>query len=246
MQLKLVLISTTLLILILSSCTPSQEGTSVNATKAETGLMITDSAEFVPVDSVMSIITWIGSKPTGKHNGVIHIKNGQIALQEDTLAGGEISIDIKSIQVMDIKPEEEANKKLTDHLLSEDFFDAVTYPEGSFEVTRLESYDSTKLEVKDEFITENTPALIKEFMVENPTHLISGNLTLRGVTKNITFPAVVKIGSSVVKIEAKFNIDRTDWNLSYNSESRAIDKAKDKFIYNTVNVGFSLEATRQQ
>ena len=245
MQLKLVLLSTILLLLIFA-CTPSQEGTSVNATKAETGLLITDSAEFLTVDSVMSIITWIGSKPTGKHNGVISIKNGKVALQEDTLAGGEIRIDISSIRVMDIKPDEEGNKKLTDHLLSDDFFDAANFPEGKFEVTGLESYDSSKLEVKDEFITDNTPALIKEFMVEDPTHLISGNLTLRGVTKNITFPAAVKIEPHRVKIEAKFNIDRTDWNLSYDSESRAIDKAKDKFIYNTVNVGFSLEAPRQQ
>lgn len=229
---------------LIYSCTPSQEGTSVNATEAETGLIISDSAEWIPVDSVMSIITWIGSKPTGKHNGIIAIKNGEIALQEDTLAGGQVTIDLNSVRVMDLKPDSEGYQKLTNHLLSDDFFDATNYPIGTFEVTGLEPYDSTKLEVKDEFITENTPALIKEFMVKEPTHLISGNLTLRGVTKNITFPAEVTIRPTKVIIEAKFNIDRTDWNLNYNSESRAIDKAKDKFIYNTVNVGFNLEATR--
>ena len=137
------------------------------------------------------------------------------------------------------------SKKLTNHLLSHDFFDTPNHPQGEFEVTALAPYDSTQVTTKEEFVSDNTPALLKAFMVKNPTHLISGNLTLRGVTKNITFPAEVIIGKRKVKVEAKFNIDRTDWNLSYNNESKAVDKAKDKFIYNTVNVGFSLEADRK-
>ena len=79
-------------------------------------------------------------------------------------------------------------------------------------------------------------------MVENPTHFISGNLTLRGVTKNITFPAAVSLDNGTVKAKANFNINRIDWNLKYQDESSVADKAKDKFIYNTVNVGFELEA----
>ncbi|HCX22443.1 MAG: lipid-binding protein [Flammeovirgaceae bacterium] len=241
MQLKAIAIIC--LITILFSCTPSQEGTSVEATEEETGIVLSDSAEIIPVDSVMSIITWIGSKPTGKHNGIINIKNGQIAIQGDSLASGTVTIDINSIQVMDL--DTAGNRKLTNHLLSDDFFDTKTYPLGEFEVTALAPYDSALVTTKEEFVTDNTPALLKAFMVRNPTHLISGNLTLRGVTKNITFPAEVKIGVRKVKVEAKFNIDRTDWNLSYNNESNAVDKAKDKFIYNTVNVGFSLEADRK-
>lgn len=229
-------------LVFLISCTPSQEGTSVEATEEEKGLVLSDSAEISPIDTLMSVITWIGSKPTGKHNGIIALQAGTIAIQGDTLAGGDISIDIKSIKVMDL--DSTGNDKLTAHLLSDDFFDANNYPVGTFEVTALSPYDSTKITVKEEFITDNTPALLKTFMVKKPTHLISGNLTLRGVTKNITFPAQVKIGRTQVKIEAKFNIDRTDWGLSYNNEAKVVDRAKDKFIYNTVNVGFNLEARR--
>jgi accessory colonization factor AcfC len=46
----------------------------------------------------------------------------------------------------------------------------------------------------------------------------------------------------VLKAKANFNINRTDWGLMYGDEAGAVDKAKDKFIYNTVNVGFELEA----
>jgi hypothetical protein len=46
----------------------------------------------------------------------------------------------------------------------------------------------------------------------------------------------------VVKAVANFNINRTDWGLMYGDEAGAVDKAKDSFIYNTVTVGFQLEA----
>lgn len=236
-------IASLLALTFLISCTPSQEGTSVEVSKEETGLMLSDSAEINSVDSLMSIITWIGSKPTGKHNGIISIQSGEVAIQGDTLAGGSVTIDLTTIQVMDV--DTASKSKLTKHLLSDDFFDTQNHQLGTFEVTALTSYDSTLIVVKEEFMTEHTPAHLKAFMVRNPTHLISGNLTLRGVTNNITFPAAVKISPSKIKVEAKFNIDRTDWNLSYNNEANAVDKAQDKFIYNTVNVGFNLEADRK-
>ena len=52
--------------------------------------------------------------------------------------------------------------------------------------------------------------------------------------------------NNVLKAEGKFNIDRTRWNISYQDESSVLDKLKDQFIYNTVNVGFSIEATFQE
>lgn len=82
-------------------------------------------------------------------------------------------------------------------------------------------------------------------MVTNPTHTITGNLTMRGTTKSVSFPAKVSVDANSIVAEAKFNIDRTDWNLSYGDESSVVDKAQDKFIYNTVNVGFSLVANKE-
>ena len=46
--------------------------------------------------------------------------------------------------------------------------------------------------------------------------------------------------------KAKFNIDRTNWGLMYGDEASVVDKAKDKFIYNTVNVSFDITANEQQ
>ena len=60
----------------------------------------------------------------------------------------------------------------------------------------------------------------------------------------ITFPANVSMTDSGVTASAKFNIDRTDWSLSYGDEASTVDKAKDKFIYNTVNLDLSVSAAK--
>jgi len=46
----------------------------------------------------------------------------------------------------------------------------------------------------------------------------------------------------MVSAKAGFNINRTDWGLAYGDEATAVDKAKDKFIYNTVSVNFDIKA----
>ena len=140
---------------------------------------------------------------------------------------------------------EESNEnypKLWGHLQSADFFDAANYPQAVFELTSVEPYAAGTIEDKVEFETENTPKSDSEIAAENPTHWISGNLTMRGTTKNIKFPAYVSISNGAVEAKAGFNIDRTAWGLAYGDESNAVDKAKDQFIYNTVSVGFDIKA----
>lgn len=206
---------------------------------------VSESAEAtsISVNTDNSVVTWIGSKPAGKHNGTIGIAGGEVLVSNGAVVGGSFDIDINSLAVLDLPADSEWNGKLKGHLMSADFFDAENFPGAKFEITGATPFAQAQLEAdKDEFATEFAPASLSEVMVENPTHFISGNLTLRGVTKNITFPAAVSLENGSVKAKANFNINRIDWNLTYQDESGVADKAKDKFIYNTVNVGFELEA----
>ncbi|MEQ8474147.1 MAG: YceI family protein [Marinoscillum sp.] len=228
-------------IILISVACDRQKGSTIEATAAEQVDPVANATK-LEIDTAMSIITWIGTKPTDQHDGIISISDGYAAVDKGKLVGGVVNIDIRSLHIMDIKPEESGYTKLKKHLMSDDFFDADNYPTGSFTITEVMTYDSAKLVLgEEEFESEYTPASLTTFMVKNPTHILSGNLTLRGVTKNISFPASIIVSEESVKAEAKFNIDRTNWNLSYDDESSVIDRAKDKFIYNTVNVGFNLE-----
>ncbi|MEO9475319.1 MAG: YceI family protein [Cyclobacteriaceae bacterium] len=211
---------------------------SSDATQPETTIKVYPGADTLEISINESVITWIGSKPTGQHDGTMDISGGYGIFYVDELVGGEVQIDISSLRVMDIA-DKEKNKKLTSHLLSSDFFDENSFPVGSFQITKITPYDSTfQVDDKVEFPSKFKPEVASSFVVQNPSHVISGSLTLRGKTNDITFPALVTKTDSQTNIEAKFNIDRTRWDLSHNDEANIVDKAKDKFIYNTVNVGF--------
>lgn len=227
-----------------ASCNSPSNKNTVEASEEQEVSEVEDAVAY-ELDTAQSIITWIGSKPTGQHNGTISLSSGtfQVSSEQD-LAGGNFEIDIKDLEVKDLEKGSDNYKKLKSHLMSEDFFAAGEYPTASFEITAIEPFDSTSVDDKDEFKTKYTPAKASEFMVADPTHNVSGNLTMRGETKNITFPAQVTISGDQLTAKAKFNIDRTDWKLSYGDEASAVDKTKDKFIYNTVNVGLEVMAKK--
>ncbi|GHB25094.1 YceI family protein [Mongoliitalea lutea] len=188
-----------------------------------------------------SSVNWTGYKPTGKHWGIIPVTSGEVMVEGTTLTGARFAFDITGLRIDDIPADNENYGKLWGHLQSADFFDAANFPEAVFEMTGVEPFSAGSIEDKDEFETENTPASDSE-LAGNPTHWISGNLTMRGTTKNIKFPATVSIVDGAVSAKAGFNIDRTAWGLAYGDESNAVDKAKDQFIYNTVSVGFDIKA----
>jgi polyisoprenoid-binding protein YceI len=47
------------------------------------------------------------------------------------------------------------------------------------------------------------------------THTVTGDLTMRGVTKSVTFPMKVQVTDERVTGEAEFAINRMDWNIAF-------------------------------
>ena len=223
------------------ACGP--KGQTLKTTEAK-DIVFSDNATSIAVNTSTSQVTWMGFKPGGKHNGTISIRGGAIMVEGEAVVGGNFIFDINSLAVLDIPAESEYNGKLKGHLMSADFFDAANFPNAIFEITGAAEFNLAYLEAdKDEYVTENTPSRLSEIMVADPTHFISGNLTMRGTTKNITFPARVTLENGVIKAKANFNIDRTDWGLKFKDQASLAERVKDDFIYNTVNVGFELEAS---
>jgi len=212
-------------------------------------LEATDAAEVteatgktLAIDAATSQVNWRGYKPTGQHFGLIPLTTGELTVQGEELTGAKFVFDITGLEIQDMEESNEDYGKLWGHLQSPDFFDAANHPQATFEMTSVEPYAAGAIADKDEFTSENTPKKDSEVASANPTHWISGNLTMRGTTKNIKFPASVAIVEGAVSATAGFNIDRTAWGLAYGDESTAVDKAKDQFIYNTVSIGFDIKA----
>lgn len=233
------ILSLALVVSVAWACGP--KGSTVETSDAKE-VASSDNATTLSINTEASHVTWIGSKPGGKHNGTIDITSGNISLDGDKIVAGTFTIDITTVTDLDMAGSG-GQAKLETHLKSADFFDVANHPTAMFEVTGVTEFEAASLESdNEEFDTENTPAKLSEILVENPTHFISGNLTMRGTTLNITIPAHVELSGNTLKANANFNIDRTQWGLMYQDESSVADKAKDKFIYNTVSVGFQLEA----
>ncbi len=188
-------------------------------------------------------IAWRGYKPTGQHFGKIPATEGSLSVQGENITGGSFTFDIVGLVIEDLEQGSDNYGKLYGHLQSADFFDAANFPTATFEITGIEVFsEGDAVEDMEQFVTDNTPKSASELSPSAPTHWISGNLTMRGTTKNIKFPAAVSMDNGAVSAKAGFNINSTDWGLAYGDEANAVDKAKDQFIYNTVSVELDFKA----
>jgi len=228
------------------ACGGKKEGTDAEVSEAKEVEEVEASTEY-SINTESSTVGWIGSKPTGKHNGTLPIASGTIATEGGEIVGGTITLDVADIQNDDLAEDSTMQAKLIGHLKSPDFFHADSFPTAEFVITSVEAYSAEdKPAGKEQFDSEYKPASADEFMVESPTHKITGNLTMRGTTLSVAFPANVQMENNQIMAKAKFNIDRTNWGLMYGDEASVVDKAKDKFIYNTVNVSFDIVASGEE
>lgn len=164
------------------------------------------------VDTGKSSAKWLGKKVTGEHSGMVSIKSGSISFDGERPVAGNFSIDLNSITCSDLQGE--WADKLIGHLKSDDFFGVATHPTANF-------------------VLKNAAATVdpKKFVV-------TGDLTIKGITQTVSFDANIDMASA----SAKIVIDRTKYNIKYGSAS-FFDSLGDKAIHNdfelTVNLTFT-------
>ncbi|MFT5257064.1 MAG: polyisoprenoid-binding protein YceI [Arenicella sp.] len=164
------------------------------------------------VDVASSVITWKGTKPTGAHDGTIMLQEGSLNLEAGKLTGGTFVIEMSSIKNLDLDAESAA--KIVGHLSSPDFFDVATYATSKFVITSVVEAEG-KLAV-------------------------TGNLTVKDISKSITIPAMLSTKGNVTTFKSeKFNIDRAEFNVKYASKT-FFDNLKDKFIDDAIELSFTV------
>ena len=169
------------------------------------------------LDPASSEIRWRGLKPGGEHYGTVVAKSGVLKVEEGEITGGSFVIDLNSIVNEDLSGD--MNARLVGHLKSEDFFYTEKYPEAVFEIVSISDYSGEAMEGG---IT--------------PTHEVTGNLSMRGETKSISFPVMVKMEDGMVMaMTDEFSIDRTKWGVNFKSKS-VFAEFKDDFINDMINL----------
>jgi len=168
-------------------------------------------------DADNSTLAWKGSKLAGSHNGTINISEGYFSFEDSKLVGGNFVIDMATIKNIDLE-DAEYNAKLVGHLKSGDFFNVEEFSSSAFAITGVED--------KGDHI------------------LVSGNLTVKGIRKNIEFPAKVSVNGDEVTFKSEpFTIDRTDWDIKFKS-GKFTDLAKDKLIDDNIELQVEVKATK--
>jgi len=165
-----------------------------------------------------SVLNWKGFKPTSEHYGTVNVKNGFFTVKDAQIVSGEFEIDMTSIIDLDMDADSEYNAKLVNHLKNEDFFNVEKYPEASFKVVKTEA--------------------------KGDKTIMTGDLTIKGITHSVSFPASVKIDGNKLYVKSEtFKIDRSKWNIKYKSKSFFSD-LEDNFIYNDIELSFTVTASQ--
>lgn len=165
-----------------------------------------------------SSVVWKGQKLTGSHHGTIAINAGDLDISAGSLVGGNFQMDMTTINNQDID-DGEMKAKLEGHLKSADFFNIAEYPTADFIIT------SAKKQTGDY------------------NYEITGDLTIKGQTHPVTFPADVQMSDDMVSASATIVFDRSKYDVRYGSNS-FFDNLGDKAIYDDIEIEVEIIAGR--
>jgi len=133
-----------------------------------------------------SSVEFTGAKVTGKHDVKVKEFQGTISLVDGDVTKSNVKVELK-LGTIESEPE-----KFVTHLKSPDLLDAEKFPTATFESTS---------------ITAGGEA--------GATHTVTGNLTLHGEKKSISFPATIATSGDAVTVKAEFAINRKDFGVTY-------------------------------
>lgn len=168
------------------------------------------------INPASSTVRWQGSRPLISgyfDNGVISIQNGTFQVANGVVTSGTFTIDMKTISVVSSGKGSDESRLAT-HLKSADFFDAEKFPTSTF--------------------------TIKSVTADGQ---VSGDLTVKGITKPITFQANITETNGILGATATIELDRTLWNVQYGSD-KFFDNLGEKMISDMFTVQLDLKAEK--
>ncbi|HQX43694.1 MAG: YceI family protein [Saprospiraceae bacterium] len=169
-----------------------------------------------------SIIYWLGSSPTGTHNGSLKFKESKLFIdQAGNLAGGVFNIDMTTIANLDISDPDE-KKDFEENMKSGNFFQVDSFPTAEFRIVA---------------VTASKDSLTNA--------IVDGELTIKSITKPLRIKAHVNIAENIMLIIIpEFIIDRTEWGINYNSK-KIFSNLLDNLINDEIKINMKILALRK-
>jgi len=184
-------------------------------TKAKTAA--TKNVKPAPTTSTMDVtgdLKWTGYGVGKSHKGTIPV-TGNVEMKGDELTGGTFVLDMANLKTGD-------SPRLEGHLKAPDFFEVEKYKEGTFKITKVEALPAGK--------------------PNEPTHKITGDLTIKGKTNSETLMATVAKKEKKYMASASTTIaDRTKYDIVYRSgKFTPVGELGDKLIEDKIDVQLDL------
>lgn len=179
------------------------------------GLFLFNSYRVVapPVDITRSEIGWSAKSVSDTHYGKIQLKQAEVKLQGAQVVSIQVTANMATISVADIT-DPGHNQDFVRHVTTEDFFEVEKFPEANFISTEVKATEDGQWQIR-------------------------GDLTIKGVTKPVSFVAKAVPGGGA--LQATLPIDRTAYGIIYGSSGQR-GSEKDWFIYDefliTVNLRY--------
>ncbi|WP_343306377.1 two-component regulator propeller domain-containing protein [Chitinophaga niabensis] len=172
--------------------------------------------------SSMLLGAWEGSTllGDGSSTGDVDILKGELLIENSHLVGGTVEVDMNTIE-----------QKFDDqgpHNKLPALFDVKKFPVSTFAITKVETWNNRDKKVTGDYIK------------------VTGNLTIEGITKAVTFPATMDFKDRMdgtVVVNGALIIDRTDWGINYGSE-KFFDKSGDGTISDEVKLFIKIVAKK--
>lgn len=149
---------------------------------------ISISAQSKKINVAKSSVEWLAKKVTGQHNGTVNFKSGAIVFKGKNLAGGSFVVDMTSMTATDLTGE--YKDKLDGHLKADDFFGTAKFPTSTLTFKKIANKG-------------------------NGIYGVTADLTIKGITKSISFDLTVKANSATTT----FMVNRTKYDIKYGSKS---------------------------
>ncbi|GAC1375398.1 MAG: YceI family protein [Hymenobacter sp.] len=192
-----------------------------SAQKANSAKMAANAPAY-KLQPQLSTLGWDGKAVTHGHSGTMQFTDGELLVKGNALVGGTVTVNMKTIKATDIA-DVENQTKFVGHMSSDDFFGVEKNPTSTFKIV---SVTPIKGAAKD---------------ADNAT--ITGDMTIKGVTQRISFPAKVGVKDGVAAASGKVTIDRTKFGLKYGSKT-FFDSIGDKAIYDNFDLTFNVIAKK--
>ena len=145
--------------------------------------------------------------------------NGTILLAEGTLSVKSKKVTGGSFAIdMTTITDVDKNERLVGHLKSDDFFSTEKHPKATFVITTITATEKDQYSVK-------------------------GNLTIKGITNEVEFPATIQQLGKQITAKAKILVDRTKFDIKFRS-GNFFENLGDKAIEDNFELSVELVAAQ--